>query len=126
MSNAVATNVTEIVDTYLESLGEPDPARRAAMVERAWAPAGRYVDPPRDLSGYEAIEAAIFDSLGRHPGGTFRRTTPVDAHHEYARFGWEFAGADGAILLTGLDIAVVAEDGRLSTIIGFFGDQPKS
>ena len=124
MSNATAINVAEVVDTYIASLGQTDPEALAAMIATAWTPEGRYVDPARDVTGAEAMQATIAALHEQVPGVTFRRTTGIDQHHEYLRFGWEMLGPDGAVALTGLDIGVVSPDGKLRGICGFFGDLP--
>lgn len=124
MSNATAVNVTETVDAYLASLGEPDAGKRAALIAASWTPGGRYVDPARDVSGAAEMEATIAGVHAQSPGATFRRTTAIDAHHEYVRFGWDMVAADGSIAVSGIDIGVVAEDGKLRTITGFFGELP--
>ncbi|MEX0783910.1 MAG: nuclear transport factor 2 family protein [Dehalococcoidia bacterium] len=124
MTNATAINVAETVDTYLASLGQADPAARAAMIATAWTPNGRYVDPARDVTGAEAMEATIAGVQEHTPGATFRRTTGIDQHHEYLRFGWEMVGPDGAVVLAGIDVGSLSEDGKLKGICGFFGDLP--
>ena len=124
MSNATAVNVTETVDAYLASLGETDARKRATLVAASWAAGGRYVDPARDVSGATEMEATIAGVQAHTPGATFRRTTAIDAHHEYLRFGWEMVAADGSVALKGIDVGVVDEDGKLRTITGFFGDLP--
>ncbi len=53
-----------------------------------------------------------------------RRTTGIDQHNDQLRFGWELTGADGTVLVTGIDVAQVAVDGRLSQVAGFWGDLP--
>ena len=41
------------------------------------------------------------------------------------RFGWELVGPEGqAPLVTGVDVGVVASDGRLHAITGFFDAAP--
>ena len=61
------------------------------------------------------------------PGHTFRRTTAVDSHHDVARYGWELVGPDGAVAMAGLDVAEFGADGRITRVVGFFGDlQPAS
>jgi hypothetical protein len=40
------------------------------------------------------------------------------------RFAWELVGADGNVMAGGIDIGVIADDGRLSRIAGFLGDLP--
>jgi hypothetical protein len=124
MSNATAVNVAETVDTYLASLGQSDPAARAALIAHARTPDGRNVDPERDVRGADAMEATIASVQDQVPGATFRRTTSIDLHHEYLRFGWEMVGPDGAVALAGIDVGVLDEEGKLKGICGFFGDLP--
>jgi hypothetical protein len=57
-----------------------------------------------------------------YPGHTFRRTSGIDAHHEHLRFSWDLVGPDGAVVLAGVDVGDISEDGRLQRITGFFGD----
>ena len=45
----------------------------------------------------------------------------VGGDHGLVRFGWQLTGPDGPVV-TGLDVAVVAPDGRLERVAGFFGD----
>ena len=58
------------------------------------------------------------------PGHTFRRTSGIDAHHNLIRFGWDLVGPDGSTTVAGLDVGIVADDGRLQRIGGFMGDLP--
>ena len=125
MSTATQSKTTEIVDSYLASLTEPNAGRRAALMEKAWTPNARYVDPNHDLVGYAAFSGAIDGVVSGFPGFQFRRTTALDAQHEYVRFGWEFVGPDGTAVQSGLDVGQLAPDGRLQTIVGFHGTSPR-
>lgn len=116
--------LTATIDAHLAAYGEADADRRARMVQRLWAVDGRLVDPPIDGRGHDGIGAVFGAVQSRYPGHTFRRSTGVDAHHGIARYGWEMIGADGAVALAGMDVAVLDEDGRLSRVAGFFGDLP--
>jgi hypothetical protein len=60
--------------------------------------------------------------LTHYPNHSFRRTTAVDAHHEYARYAWELVAEDGTVAVGGTDFLTVDADGKLATIAGFFGD----
>ena len=54
------------------------------------------------------------------PGHAFRLTGAVDAHHDRVRWTWALAPeAGGDAVATGLDVAVVGADGRLSHVTGF-------
>jgi hypothetical protein len=118
------TEITTVVDTYLAALTEADPAARTDQVKTAWADDAHFVDPLLEATGHDAIAALTDAVTGQFPGHTFRRTTGIDAHHDLVRFAWELAGPDGTVAATGLDVAVVAPDGRLARVAGFFGDPP--
>jgi hypothetical protein len=120
----MTTDVTTTVDTYLAAWTEPDAARRATLIERAWSIDGRLVDPPFAAEGHAAISDMAATLQTQFPDHRFRRASAVDTHHDQFRFGWELVGPDGAIVLAGIDVGEVAPDGRLRRIAGFFGDLP--
>ena len=115
-------DLTETIDTYLEAYGETDPARRATLIEQAWAPDGQLIDPPLDAAGHDGIDGMFAAVQSQFPGHTFRRSTEVDAHHAFARYGWQLVAADGSVTLAGTDVAEVDESGRLVRVTGFFGE----
>ena len=118
------SDITTVVDGHLAALGEGDAEAGARLVERAWTPDGHFVDPLLDVRGHEEI-AAIADAVREHyPDHAFRRTSAVDVHHDRARFTWTLVGPDpdAQPALTGVDVALVADDGRLREVVGFFGD----
>ena len=110
------------VDTHLAAYCEPDPVRRGDLVASVWAPEGAVFDPPFEGAGHDGIAAMTDTVLTHFPGHTFRRTTEIDAHHTFGRYGWALVGPDGATAVTGTDIVEFDDDGRLTKIIGFFGD----
>ena len=112
------------LSTYLDAWNETDPDRRAGLVERVWAPDGTLTDPPLAASGHAGIREMHGTLQGQFPGHRFRRASAVDAHHDRFRVGWELVGPDGAVALAGTDVGQLAEDGRLHSITGFFGDLP--
>jgi len=114
------TDVTDLVDAYVASWNESDAAVRTRLVEQAWAEQGRYLDPLLDLTGHEAL-ATLAPVLEQHyPGHRIGRTGDVDQHHNVFRFTWELTGPDGAVVIAGVDVGVLADDGRMSAIAGFF------
>ena len=121
MTQTLATP-TAVVDRYLAALNEPDAAGRRALLTQAFAPDGGMTDPPLTGQGHEGL-AALGDALHAHyPGHAFRRTSAVDAHHDRFRFAWALTGPDGAVAVTGLDTGVLAADGRVDQVVGFFGE----
>jgi len=118
------SDTTAVVDAYLAALSETDPASRAELVDRAWTPEGHFVDPLLEARGHEALAGLADAVIGAYPGHTFRRTTGIDAHHGLVRFAWDLVGPDGTVAATGIDVGIVAGDGRLTNIAGFFGEPP--
>ncbi len=118
---APTTTLDVMVDTHLRAYCEPDPETRAELLAAVWAPTGTLIDPPFDGEGLDAIAAMVDVVLTHYAGHMFRRTTPIDAHHAFARYGWELVAPDGAVAVTGTDIVEIDDDGRLTRIVGFFG-----
>jgi len=117
----IAANAMAIVDAYFAMWNETDPARRRAIIERAWTPDATYLDPMFAAEGADGLEALADGVHQQYPGYRFRHTDAVDAHHDRARWGWEFVGPDGGTpLVAGVDFAVLAPDGRLRQVTGFF------
>ena len=81
--------VHEVVDRYIATWNETDPARRRELIERTWTEDGQYLDPLIAGEGQEGIDAMIEAVQARFPGYRFRRTSEIDAHHDRVRFSWE-------------------------------------
>ena len=116
------SDVVTVVDTYLEMWNEGDPVRRAELIEQAWTRDARYVDPLFEAEGHRALHNMVEKVHEQFPGHRFRRTSGVDAHHDQVRFAWELAAPDGAVTAAGIDVGAVDADGRLRSIVGFFGE----
>jgi hypothetical protein len=115
------TTLAVAIDAHLAGYCEPDAARRADLLASAWADDGTLVDPPFDGQGLEAIAGMADVLLHHYAGHTFRRTTAVDVHHTFARYGWELIGPDGAVAVDGTDFVELDAAGRIHRIVGFFG-----
>ena len=117
------SDITTTIDTYLDAYSESDPARRVELIEQVWALDGHLIDPPLDAAGHDAISDMASAVQGQFPGHRFRRSSGVDAHHGFARYGWELVAADGTVTVAGVDVAEL-DDTRLRRVVGFFGDLP--
>lgn len=117
-------DLSTVVDAWLEAYAEEDVERRMKLIEQAWSPEGRLVDPPLEGEGYTGLSDAA-DLVNTHYAGhTFRRVSGIDTHHEFVRYGWELVGPDGNPVIAGIDVGELAPDGRLRKVTGFFGDLP--
>ena len=112
--------VAQAIDTYFAMWNEADRATRLERIAEAWTADGHYVDPLSDVTGPDGLADMVDGVRTQFPGATLQRTSDIDAHHNVVRFGWSATGADGAVIITGTDVGVVADDGRLAAIAGFF------
>src|SRR4051794_34951485 len=74
-------DTTTTIDTYLAAWNEPDPARRAGLIEQVWAADGRLIDPPLAAEGHNGISDMAAALQGQFPGHRFRRASGIDEHH---------------------------------------------
>lgn len=124
--NNTATPLSTVVDGYFAMWNETDPARRRAVIAATWTPDARYLDPMFAADGPDALDALVAGVHQQFPGHRFRLSSAIDTHHDRARWGWELVGADGEQpVAAGEDVAVLALDGRLREVAGFF-QQPAS
>lgn len=121
-----ATSLTQVVDNYFAMWNETDATQRAALIERAWAGDGRYVDPLLEAEGHAALSNMVAAVHGQYPGHRFRLVSGIDAHHDQLRFAWELVAPDGSVTAAGLDTGETATDGRLRRISGFIGPLPEA
>jgi SnoaL-like domain len=124
-TTADAPDYTPAIDAYFAMLNETDADARLAHARRAWADDGTYVDPLLQAAGHDGLSDMIAGVHAQFPGQRFARTTGIDSHHDLVRFGWELAADDGTVTVAGLDVAVMADDGRLHRLAGFFGPLPE-
>jgi hypothetical protein len=115
-----------MIDQYCAAWGEDDPTRRADMLQDVWAERATYTDPTAHVEGRSNLVAHISAVRQQLPGARIVRISAIDRHNHCARFGWRLEQADGSALPEGIDIAEF-RDGKLQSIIGFFGAlKPKS
>ncbi len=110
-----------VIDAYFDSWNRTEPAERTAAIERAFAPDAHMADPLVDVTGHDELAAVFAQFHATYPGHSFRQVGGVDGHHGLVRWGWEMVDPAGSVALAGIDIGVVADDGRLVRVAGFFG-----
>ena len=115
-------DATETVDLYFEMWNEEDQVRRLDCIERCWTSDGRYADPVLEAEGHAGLAEMVARVHARFPGQRFRRTSIVDRHHDMVRFAWELGAPGAPVTVAGIDVGVLAPDGRLHSITGFFGE----
>jgi hypothetical protein len=113
--------ITETIDQHLLAYAMADVDRRNSIVAAAWNADGELLDPPLEGRGHAEISALADAVLTHFADHQFRRTTAVDAHHGFARYGWDLVGPDAAVAVSGIDVVEFDDEGKLRRIVGFFG-----
>ncbi len=131
MSHRTATP-DAVVEAYVATWNETDPARRRAGLAMAWTGTGIYRDPVMASDGPAGIDAMLAGVQAKFPGFVLKRTSKVDAHGgslggpagRYLRFTWSLGPADGPSVVEGVDFCTLAPDGRLASVVGFIDKMP--
>ncbi len=119
-----AANADSVIEAYVATWNETDPARRRAGIARAWSEAARYRDPVMASDGHDGVDAMLAGVQARFPGFVLKRTSKVDAHNGSARFSWSLGPAAGPSVVEGVDFCALAPDGRLESVVGFIDKMP--
>jgi hypothetical protein len=124
MTDTTTTPDTALVEAYFDMWRTTDRTERTALVVRSFTEDGRHVDQHADATGHAELAEMIAGVHAGFPGFQMARTSGIDRFGDQLRFAWELNGADGTLIVAGLDVAEVAADGRLRRVTGFWGDLP--
>ncbi len=118
------TDATITITRYIAIWNETDPNRRRDLIAQTWTDDCRYTDPVFEVEGPHGIDAMVAGFHQQFPGLTFVRTGEVEAHHNRIRFTWDLLDATGGRQAAGTDVAVLAPNGQLADVAGFFDMAP--
>ncbi len=116
-------NDSDGIGAYGRAWLATDDDERAALLARCWAPEAVYCDPLAVVQGREALSRHIASTQAGLDGGRVQVTGEATRHHDSALFPWEIRDAAGTLVLTGLDVVQLDEQGRITRLTGFF-DEP--
>lgn len=115
----------EALDHMLAAWNEPDAAKVRGHLEKALSANVRFVDPSIDVSGIDGFEKNVHEVKSKIPGAVYSRTSGVDSQHDFYRYHWAIH-QQGRLLIAGFDVTEIDKQGKVSCVIGFFGDIPKN
>jgi SnoaL-like domain len=116
--------MSDLIDRYLATWNEPDPAARRALLAEHWTETPSYVDPMVEITGREALDTTIAAVHEQFPGFVFTQVGSVDAHHDVARFNWGLGPEGEEPVVIGFDVIVTDPQGRISAVAGFLDKVP--
>lgn len=116
-------NAQTLVTQYLDAFNETDADRRREALDALCTTDCTYTDPHVDLHGAEQIDGFIAQTQERFPGVAFTLGSPIDAHHNQARFQWHAGTDDAPDAYVGFDVIVTDAD-RIRSVYGFMDVAP--
>jgi hypothetical protein len=113
-----ATNI-DLIHRYLDALNDTESARLATF-EDIFTPDCTFTDPGDEFRGPETVAKAI-DGLRQQSPEDFRFSIAgeIDAHHEQARFSWQYGPSAREPVAVGTDF-ILFRDGYIQAVYGFF------
>jgi hypothetical protein len=100
-------------------------AVRGAELAACLSEDATYCDPNGLVEGRDALSNYMGGFQETVPGAVFRIRSVLN-HHDRTLANWSMVGLDGSELQTGTSFGLLAEDGRLRAISGFFHDTATS
>jgi len=125
MGGVSRETIVDNVEAYVAAWNEPDATARIRILQRCWAEDATYLDPNADLRGRDALAAHIAKMQAARPGARIEMMSGIDLHHNVVRFLWRLVRGDGSAGDVSIDFGEVDGNGKLTKIVGFFGDAPK-
>ncbi len=102
----------------LEVFDERDAGRRAEAIAAIHAADVRFYEAGAVTQGHEALGRRVQELLDEAPGFVFRAASEPAANHDLERLSWRFGPDGGDPVVTGTDVALVA-NGRIASLYTF-------
>jgi len=118
-ATATKPELSTVLAGYVEAWNTNDPVERVNLLEWTVTEDVEFVDPLANIKGRGDLIQHITATRATYRDITFEPRGEHDTHNNLVRAPW-LAKIGGTVSLRGIDIDEVAEDGRLSRIIGFF------
>ena len=105
----IPTEVERLEASIQRVWNERDDARRLVAIADIYHPDAVIFEPPRQVSGHDAISAVVAEVLAGMPEGfSFRVKGTALGHHGVAIAHWE-GGPGDQVIVSGSDVAKVAD-----------------
>lgn len=109
----------EVWDQYVSSWKLRSPSDKMASFENCLAHSCQYIDPFVKTKGWEELTQYMLNFHEQIPNTHFV-TTDFLAHHDKSVAKWEMTNDAGVVLSDGISYAEYNDDGKLTSIIGFY------
>jgi hypothetical protein len=99
--------------------GERDAEKRRSLIAKIWDRKGIFIDPHGRYVGHTAINDAAEQLQRRLPGFAFSELADGDAYSGVGRLPWGFGPPSEPRKITGIDVLVASDDGRITALYTF-------
>lgn len=99
--------------------GERDAEKRRSMIARIWDRNGIFIDPHGRYVGHAAINDAAEQVQRRLPDFAFTELADADAYSGVGRVAWGFGPPNEPRKITGIDVVVASDNGRIAALYTF-------
>jgi hypothetical protein len=110
--------IEELLEEYIATWNETDPAERRRRIVRYWHENAWYANALQEYEGHDGIASAMqrnFDKWVAN-GYRFRSAGTAASHHDTARFAWQMVDPSGqAVVACGTNSSASPTDGFAST-----------
>lgn len=118
----------DLADRYVAVWNETEAAARRDAIASLWAPEGEHYVRTLQAKGYEALQQRVTGSHEKNVRDAgFRFISAGDAQflHDAVMFHWQMVPAGGGpVAALGLELLVLAGDGRIATDYQFILPTP--
>jgi hypothetical protein len=98
---------------------ERDAAKRRSLIAKLWDANATFIDPEGRWVGHQAIDDAAQQVQRKFPDFAFSALTDPDVNSGVGRLPWGFGPPGEPRKLTGIDVMVASDDGRIAALYTF-------
>jgi hypothetical protein len=99
--------------------GERDAVKRRSLIAKIWDTNGIFIDPEGRYVGHTGINDAVEQLQHRFPDFAFTELADGDANSGVGRLPWGFGPPGEPRKITGIDVLVASDDGRITALYTF-------
>ena len=115
------TNIVKdlMKQNLLGVFSEREAEKRRSMIAKIWDRKGIFIDPHGRYVGHTAISDAAEQVQRRFPDFAFSELADGDAYSGVGRLSWGFGPPSEPRKMTGIDVLVASDDGRITALYTF-------
>ena len=98
---------------------EHDAVKRRSVIAKIWDTKGTFIDPHGRYVGHTAINDAAEQLQRRLPDFAFSELADGEAYNGVGRIAWGFGPTGEPRKITGIDVLVASDDGRIGALYTF-------